>query len=299
MHVVIIDPSRVVQHKLAAEVEASGCDVDCFSASDVALEFVKTVKSVDIVLTSLELEPFSGLELCWTLRTVMGDKRPLHIIAMSSNTNERSLSEALDCGADDFVQKPVRRDELRARLRAADRMMALQRQLVGQAETDPLTGVLNRWAFAPHITESRADLDASEPLALCRFDIDHFKRVIDEFGHDVSDAVLRAVAEMAAEESSLVARLDGWEFAMAFPVLGADEASRWCDVIRGNIAARCFEAPGSDFYVTGSFGLTEWPAGEPLADALRRANEALLDAKRCGRNRISIARLPAKVLDTT
>jgi diguanylate cyclase (GGDEF)-like protein len=290
MHVVIIDPSRVVQQKLAGEVAATGCDVDCFAASDLALEFVRADKSVDIVLTSLELEPFSGLELCWMIRTIVGDKRPLHVIAMSSNTNERSLSEALDCGADDFVQKPVGRDELRARLRAADRMMTLQRQLVERAETDPLTGLLNRWAFAPRITDARAGLESDEPLSLCRFDLDHFKRVIDGLGHEVSDSILREVGAIAAEEASIAARLDGWEFAIAFPVLGAEEARHWCDVIRRNIEARVFEHADGATHVTASFGLTEWAAGEPLADALGRAEHALLSAKRCGRNQISIIR---------
>lgn len=295
MHVVIIDPSRVVQHKLAGEVAATGCDVDCFSASDLALEFVAADKSVDVVLTSLEIEPFSGLELCWMLRTAVGDKRPLHIIAMSSNASERSLSEALDCGADDFVQKPVGRDELRARLRAADRMMTLQRQLVEQAETDPLTGLMNRWAFAPRITEARANLEPAEPLALCRFDVDHFKRVIDGHGHGVSDAVLRAVGGIAAEEAPLAARLDGWEFAMAFPVLGAEEARHWCDVIRRNIESSALAHTGTDVRVTASFGLTEWVADEPLDDAMRRAEQALQTAKRCGRNQISIVPAVAKL----
>jgi len=293
MHVVIIDPSRVVQSKLAGEVAAAGSDVDCFSVSDLAVSFVEATKSVDVVLTSLELEPFSGLELCWTLRTIAEGKRPLHIIAMSSNTNERSLSEALDCGADDFVQKPVRSDELRARLRAADRMMTLQRLLMEQAETDPLTALLNRWAFGPRITEARANLDPAEPLALCRFDLDHFKRIIDEFGHDVSDAILKDVGAIAAEEASLAARLDGWEFAMAFPVLSATEAHHWCDVIRNNIAARAFGPAGAGIRVTGSFGLTEWAAGEALSDALFRAERGLHEAKQAGRNRVSIS-LPEK-----
>ena len=147
MHVVIIDPSRVVQQKLAIELEATGCYVDCFSASDLALQYIESTRSVDVVLTSLELEPIPGLELCWNLRTFVGDKRPLHIIVMSSNTSERALAEALDCGADDFTVKPVRREELMARLRAANRIITMQRQLVEQAQTDYLTGVLNRRAF--------------------------------------------------------------------------------------------------------------------------------------------------------
>lgn len=289
MHVVIVDPSRVVQQKLAAELEATGCYVDCFTASDLALQYIESTRSVDVVLTSLELEPISGLELCWTLRTIVGPKRPLHIIVMSSNTSERALAEALDCGADDFTLKPVRREELMARLRAANRMITLQRQLVEQADTDYLTGALNRRAFLALMEEKRRGLDPAESLAVALLDIDRFKRINDSYGHDVGDAVIKAVARLASEEAPIVARLGGEEFALAFPVLSAEEAARWCEVIRKNFAELEFETVAGPFRATASFGVACWSADEPLGVALKRADEALMAAKREGRDRVLIA----------
>jgi two-component system cell cycle response regulator len=289
MHVVIVDPSRVVQQKLAAEIEATGCFVDCFSASDLALQYVVATRTVDVVLTSLELEPIPGLELCWNLRTFAGENRPLHIIVMSSNTSERALAEALDCGADDFTVKPVRREEMMARLRAANRMITLQRQLVEQATTDYLTGVLNRRAFLAAMDEKRRELDASDDLSVCLVDIDHFKSINDTYGHDVGDLVIKEVARIAGEEAPIVARLGGEEFALAFPVLDAAEAARWCDVIRNNIASHAFEAAPESLRATCSFGVTSWRRHEPLGTALQRADHALMDAKRSGRNRVIIA----------
>lgn len=289
MHVVIVDPSRVVQQKLAAELEATGCYVDCFAASDLALRFVETTRTVDVILTSLELEPIPGLELCWKTRTLVSEKRPLHIIVMSSNTSERALAEALDCGADDFVVKPVRREELMARLRAANRMITLQRQLVEQADTDYLTGVLNRRAFLAMMEEKRRELDATDSLSVCLLDIDRFKSINDTHGHDVGDDVIKAVARIAGEEAPIVARLGGEEFALAFPVLDAEQAAHWCEVIRKAIADCEFEGCGQPFQATCSFGVSAWSADEPLSAALKRADQALMAAKRNGRNQVHVA----------
>jgi diguanylate cyclase (GGDEF)-like protein len=289
MHVVIVDPSRVVQQKLAVELEATGCYVDCFTASDLALHYVEATRTVDVVLTSLELEPLPGLELCWNLRTFVGEKRPLHIIVMSSNTSERALAEALDCGADDFTVKPVRREELTARLRAANRIITLQRQLVEQADTDYLTGALNRRAFLAAMEEKRRELDTSDALSVCLLDIDRFKSINDTYGHDVGDTVIQTVARIAGEEAPIVARLGGEEYALAFPVLDAEQASRWCEVIRTNIADHIFESGGESFHATCSFGVTSWPPQEPLGIALQRADRALMAAKRNGRNQVKVA----------
>jgi diguanylate cyclase (GGDEF)-like protein len=289
MHVVIIDPSRVVHQKLAAELEATGCFVDCFSASDLALQYIEATRSVDVVLTSLELEPIPGLEVCWNLRTFVGEKRPLHIIVMSSNTSERALAEALDCGADDFTVKPVRREELMARLRAANRIITLQRELVEQANTDYLTGALNRRAFLATMDEKRRELDPSDDLSVCLLDIDHFKRINDTYGHDVGDMVIKTVARIAGEEAPIVARLGGEEYALAFPVLDVAQAAHWCEVIRNNIASYVCKSETESFHVTCSFGITSWSPHETLGTALQRADQALMDAKRNGRNQLKIA----------
>lgn len=291
MHVIIVDPSRVVQHKLALELEAAGCLVDCFSSSDLALQFVAQTRSVDVVLTSLELEPNSGLELCWRLRTVVGEKRPLHIIVMSSNSSERALAEALDCGADDFTLKPVRSEELTARLRAANRIITMQRQLIALAETDELTGVMNRRAFLSLMEEKRQELDETDDLTVCLLDIDRFKNVNDTHGHDIGDIVIKTVAQLAEEEAPIVARLGGEEFALAFPVLNEAEAHDWCETIRKAIADHPYDGTNGTFNVTCSIGMSCWAAKEPLGAALKRADIALMNAKRGGRNQVRIEAL--------
>ena len=224
MHIVIVDPSRVVHAKIRAELEAIGAYVDAFFSADIAYNYIATTPTVDVVLTSLELEPMSGLELCWALRTLAGDTRPLHIIVMSSNQSERALPEALDSGADDFISKPVGREELRAACVPADRIMKLQRDLIEQTRTDACTGTLNRRAFLEDAELRRRDLDPTDRMSLCLCDIDHMKHVNETYGHEVGDQVLRTVAQFAAEEAPMVARYGAEEFALGFPILDPDEA---------------------------------------------------------------------------
>lgn len=287
MHVVIVDPSRVVQSKLAIELEAAGCDVDCFSTSDLALQHVSNCRSVDVVITSLELEPVPGLELCWMLRTVAGSTRPLHVIVMSSNTSERALSESLDCGADDFVVKPVGREELKARLRAANRIITLQRQLIEQSRTDPLTGLLNRRAFTQEVEARRRELDPGDEFSICICDVDDFKHVNDTYGHDVGDEAIKLVGRLACEEAPIVARLGGDEFAFAFPVLDAAQAAHWSDVIRQNIEKTEVTTPdGRTFKFTCSIGVAQWNGNESLSAVMKRADMALLEVKAGGNNHV-------------
>jgi diguanylate cyclase (GGDEF)-like protein len=292
MHVVIVDPSRVIQSKIAADLAADGALVDAFSDSSEALQFVEACKSVEVVLTSLEVEPVSGLELVWSLRSLGEGKRFLHIIVMSSNTSERAFAEALDSGADDFIVKPVGREALRARLRTASRIMALQKKLTEQATTDGLTGLLNRRAFVERMGESRAECGPSEPIALSIFDIDHFKRVNDTYGHDIGDVVLKEIGPIASEEAPIVARLGGEEFALAFPTFNAESGARWCEAVRAAIEAHEFSAPAGTFKVTCSFGVAEWEGDETLSSVMKRADLAVYEAKSMGRNRV-IVRGPA------
>src|SRR5207237_4028964 len=115
-----------------------------------ALDHIKANAEVDVLITSTEPASLSGIELCWETRLLASCGRPIHIILMSSNRDQAHLVQALDCGADDFIGKPPAARELFARLRSAERMLSMQRDLIRLATTDPLTGLLNRRAFFEH-----------------------------------------------------------------------------------------------------------------------------------------------------
>lgn len=281
MHIVVVDPSKVVHRVIASVLEPRGHYVSAFIDAKDALDFVEGDMSVDVLMTSLEVTPLSGMELAWRVRTL---SRPIYVIVMSSQTNASSLAEALDSGADEFIEKPPQPEALVARLRAAERLLAAQKKLLELAERDPLSGLFNRRAFFARLDGAIEQTSSSDKLAAIMFDIDHFKAINDCQGHDVGDEVIQAVSANAASVPGIVGRLGGEEFAIIIPGASRAEAMRLAEGLRAQFASMRY--PGNDglFGATCSFGVSEYVRGDTPADLLKRADNALYAAKRGGRN---------------
>ncbi|WP_052000237.1 sensor domain-containing diguanylate cyclase [Caenispirillum salinarum] len=161
------------------------------------------------------------------------------------------------------------------------------------ADTDPLTGALNRRGFETVAARRIAATDGPESLQLLALDIDHFKAVNDTYGHAVGDVALRAVAARVGahlRDGDLLARVGGEEFAILLHG-GPKAAESAAERIRAGIAAEpvdCLEegGPPAGLPLTASLGVATFVAGEGLSGALKRADTALYAAKRAGRNRV-------------
>jgi diguanylate cyclase (GGDEF)-like protein len=133
---------------------------------------------------------------------------------MSSSDDHGILVRALDRGADDFLRKPPITEELRARLRAADRLTSMQQELIRYATTDFLTGLFNRREFFHRATEAIGEVPRGATLSAVMFDIDHFKRVNDRYGHEAGDRALTAIASVVKGFDGISGRLGGEEFCL-------------------------------------------------------------------------------------
>jgi len=155
------------------------------------------------------------------------------------------------------------------------------------ANTDLLTGVLNRRSFTQKVVHElirtqRYDLPASLVLA----DIDHFKAVNDTYGHDIGDQVLKTFSALLSEnvrDSDIVARWGGEEFVMFAPNNPLDGGTALAEKVRRVVEQTKFEQVGK---ITCSFGVTEARAGEDFEVLFKRADDALYQAKKTGRNRV-------------
>jgi two-component system, cell cycle response regulator len=207
---------------------------------------------------------------------------------MSSNPERGRIAAALDSGADDFISKPPEPEELRARLRAAERVVTLQRELMRLADTDPLTGLLNRRALFRQAEEACIRAATGRSLAVAMIDIDHFKHINDQFGHTAGDRAIRAVADRIAASFAITGRLGGEEFVGMIENATAMQAASAAEHLRASIAKLRFEDQGNVINITISAGVSTYQPGETIDIFFQRADTALYDAKRNGRNRVSI-----------
>ena len=293
MRIVLADPSRIGLKLMAKMLTEGGHEVLPFSDGAAALECLRGDENVDVLLTSFEVPNVSGLELCWEARLIANARRPIHVVAMSSNHDRDRLIEALDSGADDFITKPPIATELYARLRAAERMTRAQRELIRMATIDPLTDLPNRRAFFDRAGEACLRDEGDTPLSVVMFDIDHFKQVNDTWGHDAGDLVLKAVADVVRRHGGSPARIGGEEFVVLFDGWDLLDAYHEAERLRIDIQSTAIEAPGTVLTVTVSLGVAEHVAGRTVDQLLKSADVALYAAKTAGRNRTVAAQTSA------
>jgi diguanylate cyclase (GGDEF)-like protein len=178
-------------------------------------------------------------------------------------------------------------------------MMALQqanRQLRELTRIDPLTGLLNRRGLDESLDEllSHVKLAPEFQITFVVFDLDHFKHVNDQHGHDAGDVVLKWVAEvlrnLLRHQSDVLARFGGEEFVALLPHTSVPDAQALVMRVLAHVHAHTIALPnGETLSLTLSAGLASWQAGDTAASLFRRADESLYQAKAQGRNRLVIA----------
>ena len=286
MRIALVDPSGATRSHVAGLLKARGHEVLNFADEQATLLRIEADPLVEALITGDELKAMSGLELCWETRLLATYRRPIYVLFMSSDGSHRTLIEALDSGADDFIGKPPLAEELYARLRAAERIASMQRELIRLATIDPLTGVCNRRGFFEQATEACERAVATGELSAIILDIDNFKRINAAYGHDTGDQAIRACARTAAIKEGLVGRLGGDEFAMLLEHRTLPQAIEIAEDVRLKLAERPIETDKGAITLTCSIGVSECAAGDTIDELLRRADAALYDAKAGGRNRV-------------
>ncbi|HWB45754.1 MAG TPA: PleD family two-component system response regulator [Hyphomicrobiaceae bacterium] len=255
-------------------------------------------KSYDLVIVSLSLARSDGLRLCGQVRS-LERTRYLPILVLVDPGDNARLLRALDIGVNDYLARPVDRNELMARVRTqirrkrhSDDLRNRLRESVELSVTDPLTGLYNRRYLDAHLhTLAREAASNGRPLSLLLADIDHFKSVNDSFGHDAGDRVLKQVADRLRRHTraaDLACRLGGEEFVIVMPDATRDGAFRMGERLRASIAGEPFGIDGgTQINVTTSVGIATFDGrDDTLETLLKRADDALYAAKREGRNKV-------------
>jgi two-component system, cell cycle response regulator len=253
----------------------------------------------DLLIVSLGFENFDGLRLCSQVRSLERTRNVPILVVVEAEDNARLL-RGLEIGVNDYLVRPIDKNEMLARVRTQIRKRRYGARLrdnvqlsMEMAITDPLTGLHNRRYMESHVTTLvEQALARGKPLALLVVDIDYFKAVNDVHGHDAGDDVLREFATRVKKSIrgiDLACRYGGEEFVIVMPETDMAVAAIVAERIRRRIAGEPFviRDGSTALEVTISIGLAALAGVEDNAAAiLKRADQALYRAKRDGRNRV-------------
>ena len=281
-----------------------GFEVETASDGAEALAKLATGR-FQLLVTDWEMPGMDGPTLC---RKVRATPLPgyLYILLLTGQISTRSVVIGLEAGADDYVRKPADEAELLARLAAGRRIVRLEQslrdanaQIQRLSITDPLVQAYNRRYLNAQLPQEVSQARArGGALAAILADLDFFKSINDEHGHQVGDEVLRhfvtLVRAVIGAERDWVARYGGEEFVVVLPQADLEQALAVAETLRQRCAASAVRTEAGELRYTASFGvaaLTDAALSDSAAAArlLRQADAALYRSKREGRNRVNAA----------
>ncbi|WP_164019047.1 response regulator [Pyxidicoccus trucidator] len=242
----------------------------------------------DLLLLDVQMPGPSGFDLCRILRSTP-EWQELPVLLITAHLGLEFRLAAYQAGADDYISKPVLREELLARVQARLERARLSRE---RAERDALTGLLLRRPFIDGVRTRLAEAQRlGKPLALCFLDVDHFKQVNDRYGHLSGDRVLTRLGRLLGarfRREDVRGRWGGEEFVVALLGETAANAKEILARTAAELAGMTFEGDaGESFRITFSAGIAATPTdGAAVEELLKIADARLYRAKANGRNRI-------------
>ena len=300
--ILIADNDPASRNLLEATLDKWGYDVTVCESPDDIQAVMQHQEHPNLAVISHTMGSRDGLDVCRMLRRRDGDY--VYIILLAEEGRSGQTIEGMSAGADACFYKPLREDELRARLSAAERILCLQTQLLTtqhslqqQASQDALTGLWNRRAILKIL---RVELDRAKrediSVAVIMADLDKFKAVNDTYGHQAGDIVLREAARRmrtVTRPYDMVGRYGGEEFIIVVPRCDSTFAAYVADRVRIAVGNKPISIDGHELPLTVSLGVAALRGVEDNdGDALvRAADAALYRAKHEGRNRVCVAEL--------
>ena len=294
--ILVVDDQDTNRVLLRGVLSRRGYKVTTAASGEEALAIIEGGLP-DLVLLDIFMPKVSGLDVIEKLR--QGDKTAaLPVILVSALADTQHVVAGLERGANDYITKPFVTPVLLARVAALLRSAALVKRLEVQTELlaklaaiDELTGLYNRRTlFQALETERSRSVRYRRPLSVAMIDLDHFKRINEEYGHTGGDDVLREFGARLIEwlrTMDIACRYGGEEFCAILPETNLEGGLVAAQRIRRLVESHTFTIGTTQARLTVSIGVSGWsPPADDVPDLLNEADIALLEAKRSGRNRI-------------
>jgi len=297
MKVLIADDSATSRTMLRSALTRWGYEVVLAENGKEALDILSTEDPPHMAVLDWVMPELTGPEVCRRVRGTLREPYTYILLLTSKNTKGETV-EGLEAGADDYVVKPFDQLELQYRLRAGQRIIDLQRNLMQareelreRASKDVLTMLPNRSAISQTLENELARCHRDHrTVGIILLDIDHFKKVNDTHGHFAGDAVLRETAVRLRSNMrpyDQVGRYGGEEFLVVLPNCDLEQATNQAERMRHRLHETSMLVDGRELQVSASFGVTISDGSERSSDVfVRVADEALYRAKANGRNRV-------------
>ncbi len=296
MRILIADDNGVSRRILEASLKKWDYDVVSVSDGKAAWDVLQRDDAPRLAILDWEMPELTGPEVCAMVRQ-QNREAYIYVLLLTSKSEKKDLIEGMNAGADDYIAKPFDQQELRVRLRAGQRIIDLQDDLLAarealrqQATHDSLTGLKNRGTIVEtlQIEMSRQEREHGR-LGLVILDLDLFKSVNDTYGHAAGDAVLKECARRMASSIrhyDSIGRYGGEEFLIVFP--GCDEGCilAQAERILKTISSQPIEIEGGRLQITASLGATNLVRGLNADKLIHIADDAMYRAKHNGRNRV-------------
>ncbi len=295
----IIDDSKAIRTQVCQTLEDGALFKNILQAADGIEGFKLLVNNnVDIILCDVEMPGIDGLKFLAMLKS-RDDLKEKPVIMLTSHKDIATKVRGLESGACDYITKPFEPAELVARLQVHTKIKSLQDELrrsnqllLELAQTDPLTRLCNRRHLYEKLEiEINRCFRGNNPISLVMTDIDHFKRINDQYGHQMGDEVLVRVADLLQAELrtyDLAARYGGEEFCLVLPETDLKAAVEVAERIRHKAEHLTFNAPMEKDVLTMSFGVASYDGSQEgtIDNLIRLADDALYEAKKGGRNQV-------------
>jgi diguanylate cyclase (GGDEF)-like protein len=255
-----------------------------------ALDILSENKKIDLVITDHEMDAMDGIELTKRIRRLY-PMEELPIIALTGSANETLIARYLKSEANDFIKKPYSQEELRCRVSTALSLKDMFENIKMIAITDRLTSLYNRFHLyekGHYLAEMNKRDNSSFSLAI--FDIDHFKKINDTYGHTAGDHTLvefSSILKKAFRKTDLVARFGGEEFVVIMPNTPLEQAAKVCNAIREKVAQYAITvSDDTKVSFTVSVGVSHLGSEDTLESLIQKTDKLLYKAKESGRNKV-------------
>ncbi|MCC5852986.1 MAG: diguanylate cyclase [Alkalimonas sp.] len=243
----------------------------------------------DVILLDVNMPECSGPELAQIIR-FKDEWLGVPIIYLSSETDSQRQLDALVKAGDDFISKPITDQALAVTVFARAQRA---RQLAEMMTRDSLTGLLQHATVKERLSDEIAKAKRSkQELVVVMLDLDHFKKVNDQYGHLIGDQVISSLANLLQQKlrkTDVIGRYGGEEFLLALPDCSLQKATDILNNIRQSFQAIPFSAQEQSFSCTFSAGLARVDTQLSTDENIERADQALYKAKHNGRNRVELA----------